>query len=165
MNQNYAPTSFALDGHSRSVRTADLRTAFHEAMLNRHRKIRGVCPRTATNLFGMMDANGGLAAAERVIGGRHHTQYPKEGSGHIFDCFTRLWLAGRLDLTVEALAVQEPWRQLFTPVQLSIAEQRLKDCGYRCEGATTMCLDPAGSEVFAQKDDPIFAPESLQEAA
>ncbi|KQY13678.1 phospholipase D family protein [Rhizobium sp. Root482] len=42
------------------------------------------------------------------------------------DGFTRLFLMGKKDLTVEALVLKEPWRQLFDADFLSAAETRLK---------------------------------------
>ena len=44
--------------------------------------------------------------------------------------FTVLWEKGRLDLSVEALVLREPWRQLFTKEQLAMAEQKLLDAEY-----------------------------------
>jgi hypothetical protein len=45
--------------------------------------------------------------------------------------FTRLWELKRLDLTVEALALREPWRRLFTDVELEKARQRLDRLHYK----------------------------------
>lgn len=46
-----------------------------------------------------------------------------------------LWLAGRVDLSVEALVVQQQWRGNFTEAELAEAFRRLSACGYRCSRA------------------------------
>ncbi len=40
---------------------------------------------------------------------------------------------GRLDLTVEAVVLQKPWRDLFTAEELATARKRLQDLGYSAE--------------------------------
>jgi hypothetical protein len=45
--------------------------------------------------------------------------------------FTTLWEKGRLDLTLEAIVIQEPWAALFTSSELATARKRLKDLGYK----------------------------------
>ncbi len=42
-----------------------------------------------------------------------------------------LWEHQRLDLSVEALVCQEPWRSLFTENEIAEAEKRLSDLGYK----------------------------------
>jgi len=46
-----------------------------------------------------------------------------------------LWLAGRVDLSVEALVVQKRWRGHFTEAELAEAFHRLSACGYRVSKA------------------------------
>lgn len=46
-----------------------------------------------------------------------------------------LWLAGRVDLSVEALVVQQRWRGHFTEAELAEAFRRLSACGFRCSRA------------------------------
>ena len=41
--------------------------------------------------------------------------------------FERLWSLGRLDLTVESVALEDEWRGLFTEEELAVARQRLED--------------------------------------
>jgi hypothetical protein len=45
----------------------------------------------------------------------------------------RLRYCGGLDLTVEASALREPWRRLFTEVELEKARQRLDQSNYNPE--------------------------------
>ena len=63
---------------------------------------------------------GGLAAARRLL----HTPTVSDG-------FTALWERGRLDLSVEALVLQERFRNLFTEQELERARERLAEYGYR----------------------------------
>ena len=45
--------------------------------------------------------------------------------------FTKLWEFGRLDLTVEAIMLRSPYRQLFTKEVLDKALERLTALGYK----------------------------------
>jgi hypothetical protein len=47
--------------------------------------------------------------------------------------FTRPWELKRLDRAVEALALREPWRRLFTEAELEKARQRLDQLDYKSE--------------------------------
>jgi hypothetical protein len=44
--------------------------------------------------------------------------------------FTKLWELGRLDLTVEAIILRNPFNQLFSPEVLHTARERLGQLGY-----------------------------------
>lgn len=44
--------------------------------------------------------------------------------------FTKLWELGRLDLTVEAIMLRDPHRELFPKEVLAKASSRLKALGY-----------------------------------
>lgn len=48
----------------------------------------------------------------------------------ISDGYAELWRRGRLDLTVEALILREPWRRLFSQDELLSAWMRLSESGY-----------------------------------
>ena len=67
----------------------------------------------------MVNESGGLGAAKRLL-----------NAPDVSDGFRRLWEAKRLDLTVEAVVLQDKWASLFTPEELSSARQRLEDLGY-----------------------------------
>jgi hypothetical protein len=75
-----------------------------------------------TEFLRMVDREGPLPTAKRLI----MSTTPSSG-------FTRLWELERLDLTVEALALREPWRRLFTEVELKKARQRLDQLNYKSE--------------------------------
>lgn len=73
-----------------------------------------------TYFLRMVNERGGLAAAKQLLGGGD----PSSG-------FTRLWEEQRLDLSVEAVVLQEPWRSLFTEDELTKARRRLEELGYQ----------------------------------
>ena len=79
---------------------------------------RDVYPPTRFNQ--MVQEHGGVGTARRLL------DTPDTSDG-----FARLWEAGRLDLTVEAVAIQDKWASLFTAEQLATARQRLTDLGYQ----------------------------------
>ena len=45
--------------------------------------------------------------------------------------FTKLWELGRLDLTVEAIILREPFNKLFSQQVLSTARSKLEKLGYK----------------------------------
>lgn len=68
----------------------------------------------------LLKNHGGLETAKRFI---HSPDY---AAG-----FTALWERKRLDLTVEAVILEEPkWHSLFTPEEIEICRQRLRSYGY-----------------------------------
>lgn len=96
----------------------EIETGFHAEMLRIYREATefGYYP----NYFlQVVNERGGLSAAKHLL----HTPEPSSG-------FARLWEAGRLDLSVEAVAVREPWSALFSDEELTIARQRLADLGF-----------------------------------
>ena len=62
----------------------------------------------------MVHEHGGVAVAKRLLSG------PVAQSG-----LTTLWELGRLDISMEALVVQERWRPLFTDAERQAARERL----------------------------------------
>ena len=96
----------------------DLENQFHKEMVRIYREATkfGYYP----NYFLQMVANdGGLSAAKRLL-----------NSGDTSSGFERLWMEQRLDLSVEALVLQETWSGLFTESELDVARRRLKELGY-----------------------------------
>lgn len=77
--------------------------------------------RFSAPLFGeMLKQHGGLDTARRFI----HS--PDFAPG-----FTKLWERQRLDLTVEAVIVEEPkWHPLFSAEELEVCRSRLGEYGY-----------------------------------
>lgn len=70
----------------------------------------------ATAYYQMLNDYGGFLTAKKLIA----------PTSKISDGYTALWERGRLDLTVEALIVQQPWISLFGDEEISIARKRLK---------------------------------------
>jgi hypothetical protein len=68
----------------------------------------------------LLKNHGGLETARRFI---HSADY---AAG-----FTKLWERERLDLTVEAVILQEAkWHPLFTAEEIEVCRKRLADYGY-----------------------------------
>ena len=100
----------------------DIERRFHEEMVGIYREATefGYYP----NYFIQMVVDqGGLSAAKQLL----NSSTPASG-------FVGLWEEQRLDLSVEALAVREPWSALFTDVELTEARRRLEDLGYDLGG-------------------------------
>jgi hypothetical protein len=68
----------------------------------------------ATRFLVMVRERGGLGAAHHLLAG-----------DRIHDGFAELLLAGRPDLTVEALALRDEFQPLFSENELRIARERL----------------------------------------
>ena len=96
----------------------ELENQFHEEMVRIYHEATefGYYP---TYFLQMVSNDGGLSAAKRLL-----------NSNDTSSGFVRLWEEERLDLSVEALALQEPWSELFTDSELDAARHRLKELGY-----------------------------------
>ena len=68
----------------------------------------------------MVNTLGGLMTAKNLL-----------NAPTISEGFETLWEAERLDLTVEAYAIQDRWSHLFTPEEIATAMQRLEDANYK----------------------------------
>ncbi|WP_249169943.1 hypothetical protein [Bradyrhizobium liaoningense] len=76
----------------------------------------------ATLFLRMLTDKGGLETAKQLI----NSSKPSDG-------YTRLYERGRLDLTVEAMVVENPkWHDLFATEELAKARARLRQYGYSC---------------------------------
>jgi hypothetical protein len=74
----------------------------------------------ATIFLRMISDRGGLATAKYLV----NAQKPSDGYTHLYE-------RGRLDLTVEAMVVENAkWHELFTNEELAAANTRLKKYGY-----------------------------------
>lgn len=93
--------------------------AFHQKMVEVYEKAKTECHYNAVRFHQMVQNEGGLLAAKKLLASNHYS----EG-------LTRLWELKRLDISMEALVLKEPWCQLFTNDELAIARKRLKDLGY-----------------------------------
>ena len=99
----------------------DIEKRFHEDMLALYDKI-GRSTGYWPHYFRRKVRNrGGLAAAKSWL---NDAKSVSEG-------FKRLRDLGRLDFSMEALILQEPWSKLFTEAERHIAQTRLDLHGYR----------------------------------
>jgi len=97
---------------------SDLEAQFHQAMLDVYKNAKTECQYNATYFLQMVIDKGGLAAAKHLI----NSDTPSEG-------FTKLWECGHLDLTVEAVALNPIYAELFTEEELTKARERLAQYG------------------------------------
>ena len=72
-----------------------------------------------TYFLRMVHEHGGLEAAKRLL------RASEAQSG-----LTRLWECGLLDISMEALVLQERWKPLFSDEERQTARDRLKCYGY-----------------------------------
>jgi len=97
-----------------------LEVRFNDAMVSIYTRAKVECDYTATRFLQMVTELGGLRAAKVLL-----------QAAELSDGFTELWLRRRLDLTMEALIVENPvWHPLFTQEELQIARKRLTRCQY-----------------------------------
>ena len=91
---------------------------FHVEMVRIYREATefGYYPK---RFLGMVVGQGGLSAAKQLLGDSNTSLG-----------FERLWREQRLDLSVEALVLLEPWSSLFTDEELAVARHRLDELGY-----------------------------------
>lgn len=100
--------------------TEALQQQFQERMRQIYDQARDECGYTATRFIQMVNADGGLVAAKKLL----------VASGYS-EGLTRLWEAKGLDISMEATILQQPWCQLFTESELKVAKRKLQDLG--CE--------------------------------
>jgi hypothetical protein len=93
-------------------------SSFDEQMLGIYRSAKEI-QYYATRFFQMLSERGGLATAKHLL-----------SEGPVSQGFEALWERRRLDLSVEALVLRNPWRTLVSQEELSRAESRLRDVGY-----------------------------------
>lgn len=97
-----------------------LEDSFNAAMMNIYHRAKKEASYTATIFHNMLLSQGGLLTARQLI----NAKKPSDG-------YTALWERSRLDLTVEALVIDNPdWWPLFEPEELERARKRLADYQY-----------------------------------
>ena len=99
----------------------ELELAFTERMLGVYEEAKSECGYIATRFRQMVLDQGGVQAAKTLLRARHS------------DGLTSLWEAERLDISMEATVLQEPWCGLFTPEELGMALSHLRALGYEPE--------------------------------
>jgi hypothetical protein len=99
----------------------NLAKQFDVAMFEIYRRAKAEAGYTATIFLKMVADRGGLPTAKFLI----NAAKPSDGYTHLYE-------RGRLDLTVEAMVVEnEKWHSLFTAKEISRAKNRLIEYGYR----------------------------------
>lgn len=100
---------------------AKLVSEFEEAMFRIYQRALSEAGYKATRFLAMLNDEGGIATANRLI----HATNVSEG-------YTALWERGHLDLTVEAVILDnEKWHTLFSSKDLEICAARLAEYGYK----------------------------------
>jgi hypothetical protein len=103
---------------------------FDAAMFDIYRRAKSEAGYNATIFLGMLNDRGGLSTAKYLINS------PKPSDG-----YTNLYERGRLDLTVEAMVVENAnWHALFTSDELHKARRRLMDYNYKPRETETPSL-------------------------
>jgi hypothetical protein len=93
---------------------------FDTAIMEIYRRALTETGYNATRFHRMLTEYRGIETARILL----HAKYVSDG-------YTALWERGRLDLTVEALIVEDPeFHALFTDEELAVCRQRLKDYQY-----------------------------------
>ncbi|EIN6343154.1 hypothetical protein [Vibrio parahaemolyticus] len=99
----------------------NLEVKFDDAMMGIYKRALSEVNYKATVFLRMLLEHKGLETAKRLI-----------HSSKVSDGYTSLWQLGRLDLTVEALIIDNPiWHDLFNEEELAICKKRLKDYRYK----------------------------------
>ena len=99
----------------------ELELEFHEAMVVIYEQAKSELNYNAIRFLQAVNEHGGLKAAKIFLNAKNKT----EG-------FIKLWELGRLDLSMEAMIVENPkWHCLFTEEELLIAKKALNDLGYQ----------------------------------
>lgn len=98
-----------------------LERQFDTAMMSIYHRAKTEAKYNANVFLGMLNDRGGLATARYLI----NATSPSEG-------YTNLWERDRLDLTVEALVLDNcKWHSLFTENELTKARARLTAYHYQ----------------------------------
>ena len=95
----------------------ELERRFHRAMEDIYHAAKSNVGYTATRFMQMVQEQGGLSTARQLL-----AKTDKEVSHG----FTELALANRLDLSMEALVLQDEWKPLFSDTELATARRRLR---------------------------------------
>jgi hypothetical protein len=102
---------------------AELEAGFHAAMMNVYRRALKECQYKATRFLQMLYDHGGLETARILL-----------HASNVSDGYVALWERKRLDLTVEAVILEEEWDPLFSNQEREIARKRLTEYGYKFGG-------------------------------
>lgn len=96
----------------------ELEREFYREMLKIYRRALVETGYNATRFLQMLQSYGGVETAKKLL------------SSKISEGYIALWERGRLDLTVEALILNEKWNPLFSDHEREVARERLMAFGY-----------------------------------
>lgn len=97
-----------------------LEIQFHAAMENIYHRAKKEVGYNATLFRRMVAEHGGLETARKLI-----------VASQVSEGYIALWEHKRLDLTVEAMILNNPeYHSLFSPEELDICRNRLREYGY-----------------------------------
>ncbi len=98
----------------------ELLDRFNAQMLNIYHRAKDEVNYKASRFFHMVGENGGFETARTLI-----------NSSTVSDGYTELWERERLDLTVEALVLDNPeYHELFTDEEIERCRHRLSEYNY-----------------------------------
>lgn len=97
----------------------DLKREFEYEMRQIYEKAKNECNYRPTRYLQMLDKYGGLKTAKKLL-----------ATDKIHEGLTRLYLLGRLDLTVEKLVLKKKYRILFSEEELKRAKRKLSGLSY-----------------------------------
>jgi len=97
----------------------NLKKGFEYEMRQIYKKAKNECNYRPTRYLQMLDRYGGLRTAKRLL-----------ATNRIHEGLIKLYLLGRLDLTVEKLVLKKKYRILFSEEELKRAKRRLIDLNY-----------------------------------
>lgn len=104
----------------------ELIDTFHEAALAVYEQGKQATGYRGTRYLQKVRKDGGLKAAKSWLRPRAGNDAPTGGFLKLVDC-------KRLDLSLEAQVIKQPWSQLFTDEELNVARSRLARYGYFLE--------------------------------
>ncbi|MFC1808279.1 HNH endonuclease [Candidatus Omnitrophota bacterium] len=101
----------------------ELAQQFHYETIKIYEKGKELFGYNAVRFLQKIRKDGGLQAAKAWLNPEKKNKLPTAG-------FLKLVANGRLDISLEATVLREPWIHLFEAEELSVARNRLRDYGY-----------------------------------
>lgn len=96
---------------------------FNEKIFEIYERAKKLCDYNATRFLKKIRHDGGIEAAKTWLNPKNKDKPPTKG-------FIKLRDNGRLDISLEALVLRDPWNKFFTPEELEVARTRLNHFGY-----------------------------------
>jgi 5-methylcytosine-specific restriction protein A len=103
---------------------ANRENQFNEKVFEIYELAKKLCNYNATRFLQKIRRDGGINAAKAWLNPKYKNQPPTDG-------FIKLMQNGRLDISLEALVLRNPWHIFFTSDELDNAKTRLQNYGYK----------------------------------